>query len=172
MGMCSIAIRALLLAVLLLPLAGRAEDLKVGVVDSRRAMVSSKEGRAADKVMADLFEKKKKKIEPLDEELKRRKEEFDSQRFVLSKEALEERRLDLMKRQRDLERAMSEAQEELEIEQRKLMQPLVKHTDEVLTKLGKEKKFTVILEKSSPGVLYFKDSLDITDLVIQRLDED
>jgi hypothetical protein len=29
----------------------------------------------------------------------------------------------------------------------------------------------VILEKSSPGVLYFSDSLDITDVLIDRLNK-
>ncbi len=161
----------ILLAAAILAPQAYAADLKVGVVDSRRAMVSSKEGRSAEKVVSGLVDKMKKRIEPKDNELKRLGEEFESQRSVLSPEALEERRLDLVKRQRDLERDMREAQDELEIENRKLMQPIIKKVDEVLKKIGKDKGFTVILEKGTPGVLYFQDSLDITDLVIQGLNE-
>ena len=156
---------------LLLAYPSQAAELKLGIVDSRKAMVSSSEGKAAEKVIGDLVEKKKKQIGPLEQELNRLREEFESQQFVLSREAREERRLELVKRQRDLERDMREAQDELELEQRRLMQPLVKQLNEALQELGKDKGFTMILDKTSPGVLFFSDKLDITDLVIKKLNK-
>ena len=148
-----------------------AEEVKIAVLDGRRAVISCKKGQAAEKQLKTLMEKKKQMIEPLEMELKRREEEFESQRYVLSRSAAEDRQLDLVKQRRDLERNMREAQDELEIEQRKLMQPMLKKLDAVLTEIGKEQGFTVILEKSSPGVLYTAEALDITDMVIQKLDE-
>jgi outer membrane protein len=151
--------------------AGAADQVRIAVVDARRAMVSSDEGRAAEKMLKSLLEKKRTQIEPREADLKRQEEEFESQKYVLSRSALEERKLELVKQQRDLERSMREAQDDLELEQRKLMQPLLKKIEEALEEIGKEKKFTVILEKSSPGVVYVEESLDITDLVIRKLNQ-
>ena len=146
-------------------------EFKVAVVDGRRALISSSQGRAAEKKLKALMDSKKKQIEPLEAKLKRDEEEFASQKYVLNQETTEARQLELLKQRRDLERMMREAQDDLEIEQRKLMQPMLKEVEDVLKKIGKEKGFTMILEKTSPGVLYASDSLDITDIVIQQLNE-
>ncbi len=148
-----------------------ADSVRIAVVNQQRALASSNEGRAAEKTLQSLMQKKRTQLEPLEQELKRQREEFESQRYVLSRSALEERKLDLLKRQRDLERSMREAEDELEIENRKLMQPLLKRIESALSELGKEKDFTVILETKSAAVLYAEESIDITDLVIQKLNK-
>ncbi len=151
--------------------AAAAESVRIAVVNQQRALASSNEGRAADKTLQALMQKKRTHIEPLEQELKRQREEFESQKYVLSRSALEERKLDLLKRQRDLERSMREAEDELEIESRKLRQPLLKRIESALSELGKEKDFTVILEMKSAALLYAEESIDITDLVIQKLNK-
>ncbi len=151
--------------------AAAAESVRIAVVNQQRALASSNDGRAAEKTLQSLMQKKRTQLEPLEQELKRQREEFESQRYVLSRSALEERKLDLLKQQRDLERSMREAEDDLEIENRKLRQPLLKRIETALSELGKEKDFTVILETKSAAVLYAEESIDITDLVIQKLNE-
>ncbi len=151
--------------------AAAAESVRIAVVNQQRALASSNEGRAAEKALKSLMQKKRTELEPLEQELKRQQEEFESQKYVLSRSALEERKLDLLKRQRDLERSMREAEDDLEIENRRLMQPLVKRIEKALSELGKEKDFTVILETKSTAVLYAEESIDITDLVIKKLNK-
>ena len=147
------------------------ESVRIAVVNQQRALASSNEGRAAEKALKRLIQKKRTKLERLEQELKRLQEEFESQKYVLSRSALEERKLDLLKRQRDLERSMREAEDDLEIENRRLMQPLVKRIEQALSEIGKEKDFTVILETKSAAVLYAEESIDITDLVIRKLNK-
>jgi outer membrane protein len=151
--------------------AAAAESVRIAVVNQQRALASSNEGRAAEKALKSLMQKKRTELEPLEQELKRQQEEFESQKYVLSRSALEERKLDLLKRQRDLQRSMREAEDDLEIENRRLMQPLVKRIEQALSELGKEKDFTVILETKSTAVLYAEESIDITDLVIKKLNK-
>lgn len=151
--------------------AAAAESVRIAVVNQQRALASSNEGRAAEKALKSLIQKKRTQLEPLEQELKRLQEEFESQKYVLSRSALEERKLDLLKRQRDLERSMREAEDDLEIENRRLMQPLVKRIEQALSEIGKEKDFTVILEIKSAAVLYAEESIDITDLVIRKLNK-
>lgn len=162
---------AICAGLLLAGAAAAAESVRIAVVNQQRALASSNDGRAAEKALKSLIQKKRTQLEPLEQELKRLQEEFESQKYVLSRSALEERKLDLLKRQRDLERSMREAEDDLEIENRRLMQPLVKRIEQALSEIGKEKDFTVILETKSAAVLYAEESIDITDLVIRKLNK-
>lgn len=160
-----------LISVLLAPAFASSEEVKIAFVDARRAVAGSKQGKAAKQQLDEVSQKKREELRPREDELKRLTEEFESQRFVLSKEALQEREISLLKRRRDLERDFQSAQEELEIEQRRIMDPLLRAVRAAVQKVGEDKGFTVILERGSPGVLYYEDGLDITDLVIQRLND-
>lgn len=145
--------------------------VKVGVIDARRAMVNSREGKEAEKSLTSLMDKKREGLRPREDEYKRKKEELETSRYVLSKEALADKELELVKLENDLKRAMSAAQEEIEIEERKAMQPIFSKIQQVLKDVGAEQGFSVILEKSAPSMLFYDQKLDITDLVIQRLNE-
>ncbi len=162
---------ALLCVGLLIPAAARAQGPKLGIVDTKRAAAYSKEGKAADQALSKLRDTKREEFRDDQEELKRLTEEYETQRFVLSADALQDREIQIMKRRRDLERDLTAAQEEFEIEQRKLMQPILKNILRVVSKVGKKDGFDVILEKTSPGVLFYNDAIDITDRVIEGLNE-
>ncbi len=152
------------------PLA-EAADFKVGFVDPRRAIMSSSQGRQGEQFLSSMVEAKKKEIEPQEKEFRRLSEELEAQKFVLSKDALEERKIEVYKLGRDLEREMQEAQESLQIEERKMLGPLLKELEQAIREVGKDKDFDLILDRSNSGVLYYADGLDITDIVVKRLNE-
>ena len=161
------------LAMLLAAAAPRAEaaDFKLGFVDPRRALMSSSQGREGEQVLSSLVQAKKKEIEPQEQEFRRLSEELEAQKFVLSKDALRERQIEVVKLRRDLERGMQEAQEDLQIEEQKMLAPLLKELEQAIREIGKDKGFDLILDRSNSGVLYYSDGLDITDIVIKRLNQ-
>ncbi len=154
---------------LLLPAAVSAQGHKIAFVDTTRAAANSKAGKAADQFLKDLRERKREEFKPKDANLKRLRDEYETQRFVLSRDALQERELDLLKVRRGLERDLEEAQEEFEIEQRKRMQPILKSILRVVNDVARDGGYDLVMEKTSPGVLFYSDKLDITDQVIERL---
>ncbi len=160
-----------LAAAMMVPVLASAQGLGVAIVDSRRAAANSKEGKAAEQQLKDLSSRKRDEFMPKEEKLKRAREEYETQRFVLSKEALQEREIEIVKLRRNMERDLEEAQEEMAIEERKLMQPILRKILRAVTEVAKAQGYQVVLERSSPGVLFFSDDLDITDLVIAKLNE-
>lgn len=170
----SSAALGLLVALLLpvLPGAARAQGQQgLGVVDTRRAIASCKAGEAAQKDLNSMMEKKQQQFTPQEDELKKLQQEFESQKFVLSQDALEERRIEIARKKSKLERAVEEAREEMAVAERKAFQPLLSKVEGLLKDIGQEKGLAVIMERSSPGILYFSDSLDITDTLIERLNK-
>jgi outer membrane protein len=73
--------------------------------------------------------------------------------------------------QRDLERDFQAAKDELAVQNRKLLAPLMKKLEEAVKEIGKDKGFDLVLERSNSGILFSTDSLDITDLVIKKLND-
>ncbi len=148
-----------------------AAEFKLAVVDQRRALLSSEGGKVAEKTLSELEQKKKSELEPRSGRCKKLQEDIEAQRFVLSDEAIQERMIEFQSCQRDLERDFQGAKDELAVQNRKLLAPLAKKLEEAVKEIGKSKGFDLVLDRSTPGVIYATDSLDITDLVIKRLNE-
>jgi len=159
------------LAVLLAAAQSPAAELKVGVVDQRRGILTTEQGKSAQKELEKLAEQRKAALKPAQEEFTKKQEELEAQRFVLSETALEERMLELEKQRRELERDVQAVRDELQVQERKLLKPILDKWAKAVEDLGKEKGFDVILDRSTPGILYHSSALDITELVIQRVNK-
>ncbi|MBW1888283.1 MAG: OmpH family outer membrane protein, partial [Deltaproteobacteria bacterium] len=46
-----------------------------------------------------------------------------------------------------------------------------KELEKIVTKIGKEEGYIIILEKRTVGLIYYDDSIDITNQVIQTYDK-
>jgi outer membrane protein len=155
----------------LLPALAASAEFKLAVVDQRRALLSSNGGKAAESTLTQLEEKKKKELEPRSARCKKMQEEIEAQRFVLADDVIQERMIEFQSCQRDLERDFQAAKDEIAVQNRKLLAPLAKKLEEAVKEIGKSKGFDLVLDRSTPGVLYAPESLDITDLVVKRLNE-
>ncbi len=154
---------------LLVPALPAYAEFKLAVVDQRRALLSSDGGKAAESTLSQLEDKKKKELEPRQARCKKLQEDVEAQRFVLSDEALQERMIEFQSCQRDLERDFQAAKDEMTVQNRKLLAPLAKKLEEAVKEIGRDKGFDLVLDRSTPGVLYSTDTLDITELVIKKL---
>lgn len=153
----------------LIPAAAQAQDVRIAFVDLRKAVFSSREGKAAQEEFSKLEAAKLEELRPLRDELERLQEELEKQKFLITEDALAERQLEIMKRRRDLERDIRAAEDELQLEQVRLLQPIQKKVAEVVEQLGKEKGFTMIVDKNTRGFLFTDQSLEVTEMVVQKL---
>ena len=147
-----------------------AADTKLGFVDMQRVVSNSKEAKNVETRLNELLEKKRAQFKPKEEEFNKMRQEFESQQGVLSPEALEERQIELTQMKNKLEREVEQAQEEVAVERRKMLAPLLKRIQDVITDVGKSEGFSMVIERH-PGVLFMNESLDITNTVIERLNK-
>jgi outer membrane protein len=155
----------------LIPALPAAADFKLALVDRQRALITSDKGKEAEKTLTQLQEKKKKELEPRSNQCKKIQEDTESQKFVMSDDALQEKAIEYQRCGRDLERDVQAAKDELVVQQQKLLAPIAKRLEDIVNQIGKEKQFDLILDRSTPGVLFAPDALDVTDLVIKKLNE-
>ncbi len=147
------------------------ETVKIGVVDLDQAITSTHEGRAA----REEFDRKKKKLEarilPLMEEYRAGIEEFEQKKFVLSDDARFQKQLDMAELQNKIENERKQIEGQLQVDRERLVAPLRTKLIKIVEQVGREEGFSLILHRNSPGIMYSKEALDVTDLIIEKFNQ-
>jgi outer membrane protein len=150
-----------------------AEDggIKLGIVDLEQALSSTDEGKAAREEMNRKQREAEQKVQPLVDRFNEMKEEIKAKKFVLSDEALFQKNLDLAELQNQIQTKLKELEGQLKVDEERLYGPLRAKLVEIVGDIGKAQGFTVIMARGSPGLLYSREAIDITDLVIQKFNK-
>jgi outer membrane protein len=148
--------------------AAQGETIKIGVVDIDQAISSTEEGKAAREEFARKQRDAEAHLRPMYERYKTLEDELKAKKFVLSDEALFQKQLDLAEIRNQIQNKMKELEGQLKVDQKRLEGPLTAKLVDIIEEIGKTKGFTMILRRGTPGVLYTREALDITDLVIEK----
>ena len=147
------------------------EAVKIGVVDIDQAISSTTEGKAAREEFARKQREAEGKVQPMIEKYQALEEDLKQKKFVLSDEALFQKQLDLAQMRNEIESKMKELENQLQLDQKRLEGPLTKKLVDVIEGAGKEAGFTMIFRRGAPGLLYSREALDITDLIIKKYNQ-
>ncbi len=160
-----------LAALLVLGTAAQDEPVKIGVVDIDQAISSTEEGKAAREEFARKQREAEAKIQPLVERYRGLEEDLKAKKFVLSDDALFQKQLDLAEMRNQIQNKMKELEGQLQVDQKRLEGPLTKKLVAIIEDAGKSRGFTIILRRGAPGVLYTREKLDITDIIIEKYNQ-
>jgi len=145
--------------------------LKIGVVDLDQAVTSTDEGKAAVKE----FERKKREAEaelqPMVEKFQEMMKELEAKKFVLSDDALFQKRLDVEELRNEIQGKQKQIEGRLQVDRERLVGPLRTKLVAIIEELGRKEGFSMILQRQAPGLMYSREALDITDLVIEKFDK-
>jgi outer membrane protein len=141
-----------------------AQQIKIGLIDIQKAIGDSQQGKKAK----EKFQAQVKKIEA---DLMRQKQELEKMKADIDKKGPllkddDRRRLegDMQKKYIVYQRDMQENQEELQQKEREMTSDILKELMGVIVEVGKNEKFTMILERSQ--LLYSDQAIDITTKVV------
>ena len=145
-----------------------AADSRIGFVDIQKAVSGTKEWKASfNKVKLD-FTKEKKKIKAREGKIKKLLGELNKQSFVLNPELKKKKEDRLRKEKVDFERYVQDQNAEFGKKEKEMTQKILRKMMEVIKKIGKEKKYTMILEQKV--VLYHDRGNDLTKLATLTYD--
>lgn len=158
-----------LIAVLLLATPVLAET-KIAYVDLQKALNLSKAGAAAKGEISDLVKKYEAEFKGKQEELLKKKSELEKQASLLSDSAKADKEREYQKEVVDLQRFQKDVKDELQQKDAEHTKRILNELFEILQKIGKDGKYTMILEKNQGAVIYAAESIDLTDQVIKAYD--
>ena len=145
--------------------------IKIGVVDVDQALNATDEGKAAREEFSRKQREAEAEVQPLVDRFRDLQEELKGKKYVLSDEALFEKQVELAEIKNKIDNKFSELEGQLKIEQGKMIAPLRTKLLGIIEQIGKDQGFTLIIGRDAPGVMYSREALDITELVIERFNK-
>ncbi|PLX69214.1 MAG: hypothetical protein C0602_07290 [Denitrovibrio sp.] len=141
---------------------------KIGVLNFQEVLKQSEAGKEVYNKLQTQADEYDKKLSDLGNEIKVVQDEYAQKESIYKEETKEKKRTEIQRMIRSFNTSKEDYTKELK---RLEMRHLKKVQDEVMkivTDLGKELGYEVILEVQNSAVLYMADSVDITDNVIKR----
>ena len=144
------------------------EEFKVGVVDLEQALSSTDEGKRASEELQRKLQQAESQVQPMIEKYKALEEELKTKKFTLSEEALYQKQLDLAGVGNDIQNKRGQLEGDLKIERERMVGPLLKRLGDIVREIGKDQGYTLIMARGAGGLIYSRESVDITELVVQK----
>ncbi len=167
--------KAIVLVVAMLTLGwglGASKDtVKIGIVDLDQAVGATKEGTSAREELERKKREAELELQPMIERYQQLTGEYQKNRVVFAQEKLRAMELDITELQNRIELKQTEVQNRLRVDFERLIGPLREKLEKVVGEVGREEGFSLILVRNMPGVMYAREALDITDLVIKQFNK-
>ena len=155
---------ALAIAASLFAFPAAAQSMKVGIVDTQRAVMETEDGLRMQATLKKVFDSRQRELDKKQEELQKERDDIEKQRDVLSKTALA-KRVDKWQREMvQLQTVFVEYNKELQKKQGELTQPIFQKAMGIIRRLATQEGFDIVVDKQA--VPYARSDLDVTDRVI------
>ncbi len=95
--------------------------------------------------------------------------QYRQQESMLSQEAKDRRQQEILQRQQEAETRRLELEQRTQDRQAQLLQPILESVRDVIEQIRVENGYTMVFDVAAAGVVAADPSLDITQLVVERL---
>lgn len=161
----------LLTLVFLQPAPLAAQSVKVGVVDLQKFQKNSKAFQRASLSVKKKFDDMQQKLNDERNAVSKLEEELKKQSMMLSLDAQEDKKRELEKKQRQFKFMYDEYSQEMKETEMEAIKKVMKELEKVVEDMGKKEGYTIILERRTLGLLYFNNTIDLTDRVTEAYDK-
>lgn len=126
---------------------------KIAYVDLHRALNDSDAGKRMKNILLGEFGEREKKLEAMQADLAKSKAELDYQSRYL-----------------EVQQKLAAFHQEMGVREERLTQAALKQLKQIVSDIGRERNYSLVLETSQDVVLYQASGDDITDEVMSRFD--
>ena len=161
-------------AVLILPAALAAEDLKIGYIDSARIFAEYKGTEDAQRDFDQEVAGWEEKARGMKAELDSLTEVYQSQSLMLSEAKKAERQQEIAAKQAEYESYVQSVfgpEGRVAEKNSELVRPIVDKINLVLQEIGDEEGYTMVFDASIGGIVYAAEGIDLTDRVLEELNK-
>lgn len=152
-------------------------DVKIGIINIQKVIAGSKAARAGQKKVISRQKQLKDKIIKEEQKFIALQDEIEKKKTVWPQDLLRKKTRELQKMS-DIGKIMTrDANTEIQELQGTVMEPILKEIQQIIADIGKKEGFALIFEhtgkglKSTTGLLYADQKMDISDLVLKKLEK-
>ncbi len=151
-----------------------AQEVKIGYIDSIKIFAENKETQDAERVYRQDVQQWEAQKQRMEQEIARKGEELNAQSPMLSEEKKQERRLEMNRKMDEYKRFMEETFGDNGLaakRNKELTQPIVDKINRIIEQIAIEQKYSMVFDVANANVVYADKKLDLTDLVLTRLNQ-
>lgn len=142
-------------------------DPKIGYVDLQSAVGATTDGLAARKHLKEIFDEKQKQLDEAQNGFKAAEEDLDRQRSVLRPDAVKAKEAELQKQYVDLQSTYMQLQKEISDKEQELTRPILVKMQKLVGQIAHDEGFTMVVDKQV--VLWTPDdAADLTKELVRR----
>ena len=145
------------------------KNLKVAIVNFQRLVVESDLGKQYLKTAKSSIEKKQKILSKLEDQVRNMRDKFEEQKLVLDEKARDEKGEDLAYKITELRRKREDFEADVKIEDSKFQRDIMRNAMKAVKVVSEQLGFDIVISSQSPGLMYLNPSLDITDKVLEQM---
>src|SRR6266852_872877 len=144
---------------------------RVAIVDIQRILARSVAGAAAREQLEKDKATMQRQLDGQKTELEKMRDELEKKGQLLSADARREKQDAMERKVRDVRRLVDDLQAQLQKKEDALLQKVLQDVAGLIQRLGKDRGFSVVLERQRAGVLYSSNDADLTDEVLKAYDD-
>lgn len=144
--------------------------VRIGVVDTEKILLNSNIGKTALADLKKLQELREGEAKSKQQEIKDLQTRLAEGRQSLSQNQIAQMQKDLEAKLAALRRFQDDATRDLNKKRDEILGSIDQKVMPVINQAGKELGYTAIFRKFESGLIYADDAIDITNLIIRRLD--
>ena len=151
-----------------------AQEVKIGYIDSIKIFAENKETQDAERVYRQDVQQWEAQKQRMEQEIARMGEELNAQSPMLSEEKKQERRLEMNRKMDEYKRFMEETFGDNGLaakRNKELTQPIVDKINRIIEQIAIEQKYSMVFDVANANVVYADKKLDLTYLVLTRLNQ-
>ncbi|WP_291322326.1 OmpH family outer membrane protein [Desulfonatronospira sp.] len=160
----------LLIIFLLIPGMALAEK-KIGILEVQRILESSEPGKQALGQLTLRFEEMRADLDRKRAEVESLRRELQKQSMVLSQEAQQDMEAELRQKMQQFQQKYQSYQMSMQQKEQEVSDPIIEVIFDVVDEYAKENGFDMILDAHGSGIIYARDALNITDELIQKVNQ-
>ena len=142
-------------------------EIAVGVVDMMGA-IEQTESNGVLKKLKNETESRQNKLKASEKKVLAFQQEIKESQAVLSEDKLREKAQEYQTMVLELQKEMQQYEQEMLEMRNKLLADVQKKMTAITTDIAKEKKLDLVLERNEGGVVFYKESFDITAELVKR----
>jgi len=162
---------ALVCAGIIIPVGAHGAEGKIGYVNAtlifEQYSVAKEAQQAYEKEMTDL----NRQVTEMETELAAIADSLDARKYLFSEERFKEKKADLERRQQDYIRFRQDAEMKAAKRNEELTKPIVQAIEAAAKQVAEKEGFDLVLDASAGIVVYSKPETDLTDKVLQALEQ-
>lgn len=161
---------SLVIATLMVSGVAAAAELKIGFVDVRKAIETTKAGQKVKKDLETDFKKREKDLQKRAEDIKKMNQDYEKKSLVLSDEAKLKKQQELQEEMMKYNQEVQKNTADLRKKEQDLMEPIFKKMQNVINDMAKKESYTLIIQNRE-NILYATQEIDLTDKVVKEFEK-